>query len=165
MPRELPTARPFLGALRYGPSSASGPDPASRFLEMSPGDLATLGCYDFYTNAEVILSAKAQFSEAQRAALIARADECAGSAVGAGGFFSWTDPRLLIEGAKEVAADPVGAITGALGADGLLSGVADVVGNTVLALGGITLVVLGVLRLFGVQGAKVATAAVTRGRG
>lgn len=151
--RGIPTTGRLLGALRYGPSSASGPDPASRFLAMTPVELGGLGCYDFYQNSEVIISAKAQFTADQLAALQARAEECTGS----------KDPRLLVEGGKQVLADPVGAITGGLLGDGLLAGVADVLGNIVLATGGVVLVILGALRLFGVSGGDAARVAVGRG--
>lgn len=134
------TPGPLLGALRYGPSSSAGPDPASRFLEMSPAELAGLECRDFYANREVILSAKSQFSQPQLEALEARARECTGAGAGP-----------LIPTPTEVA-------TTVLGADGLLGGVADVVANTVLALGGVALIGLGVARIFGATPGRVAAA-------
>lgn len=138
----------LLGVLRYGPSSSFGPDPAAKYLEMSPGELAGIGCYDFARDAEVIISAKSQFTSAQLSALQARAEECTGS----------KDPRLLADafgagGDEGVISDVTaeGVIRGALGAEGLLGGVADVIGNALLALAGLGLVVLGVTRLFGVS--------------
>lgn len=138
----------LLGALRYGPSSSTGPDPAARYLEMTPGELEDLGCYDFARDAEVIISAKSSFDADQLAALRQRANECTGS----------LDPRLVADAfgaggetgvVENVTAQDV--VTGALGAEGLLGNVADVVGNALLALAGLGLVVVGVTRVFGVS--------------
>lgn len=165
MTRGAPTPGPLLGAGRYGASSSSGPDPAARYLAMPAAELAELECYDLYVNREVILAAATQFTAEQRAALSARAGKCANTAGGGGDFWTWIDPRLLVEGAKGVAADPIGAITDNILGSGLLGGVADVVGNAVLALGGVVLVVAGVLRLFGVSATQAAKTAATRGAG
>lgn len=133
----------LLGRLRYGASSSTGPDESAKYLEMSPGQLATLGCFEFARDREIILAARTRFSQAQLDALIQRAEECTGS----------RDPRLRADalGTGDVISDVTveGAITGALGAEGLLGGVADVIGNALLALAGLGLVVLGVSRVFG----------------
>lgn len=107
---------------------------------MSPAELAGIECRDYYANREVILSAKAQFSQPQLDALVARALECTGSGAG-----------TLIPSPGEVA-DTV------LGAEGLLGGVADVIANTVLALGGVALMAVGVARIFGATPGRVAAA-------
>lgn len=129
------------GALRYGPSSSSGPDAAAKYLEMTPAEIAGLKCIDFYKDREVIIAAKSQLSEAQRQAFQDRAFECTGS----------IDPGLR----THVIANAPGEIAGevvrsALGADGALGGIADIIGNTVLALAGVGLMGLGVARVFGV---------------
>lgn len=132
----------LLGALRYGASSSAGPDAAAKYLDMSPGELSGLKCLDFYKDREIILAAKSQFTEAQLSALRARALECTGS----------RDPGLITEvigdAPGELAAD---AVQSALGATGLLGGVADVIGNALLALAGLGLVVIGLTRVFGVS--------------
>lgn len=134
----------LLGALRYGPSSSSGPDDAARYLDMTPGELADLGCFEFARDAEIIIAAKTRFSGGQLASLRQRANECTGS----------LDPRLLGDalGTGDAIEDvtPQDVIEGALGAEGLLGGVADVIGNALLALAGLGLVVLGVGRVFGI---------------
>lgn len=132
----------LLGALRYGASASAGPDAAAKYLEMSPGELAGIKCLDFYKDREVILAAKSQFTDAQLSALRQRAAECTGS----------KDPGLITEVITDAPGEiAAGAVREALGATGLVGGLADVIGNALLALAGLGLVVLGVSRVFGVS--------------
>lgn len=136
------TPHRLLGVLRYGPSSSAGPDAAAKYLEMSPSELAGIKCLDFYKDREVILSAKSSFTEAQLAALRQRAAECTGS----------KDPGLITEVIADAPGEiAAGAVREALGATGLAGGLADVIGNALLALAGLGLVVMGVTRVFGVN--------------
>lgn len=137
----------LLGVLRYGASSSTGPDPSAEWLEMSPGELAGASCREIFEADEAILAAASSFTPAQRSALLARVEECADAGVLGVGLIP-----ALTRVQEEAPGGIVGAAArGALGAEGALGGLADVVGNALLALAGLGLVVLGVTRVFGVN--------------
>lgn len=142
--RSTPTTGRLLGALRYGPSAAAGPDPASRFLEMSPAELRELDCAEWDQNYEVFISAARQFTDEQNQAIAEVAIRC-----------------TRIGEVREGVLDPIGWAADALESalSSAVGSLADVIANTVLALAGVALVVIGVGRIFGVTPARVAGAA------
>lgn len=157
MPSRLPTAG-MLGAwanVRYGGYSSGGPDALSRFLEMTPAELRQLDCVEYREAADVIVAGRSQFSQAQRDALIARANECAVN--------NPLLPDLIDPGVKgNIVDDPAGGLRDA--ASSVLEGAGVVLGNIVISAAGVALIVMGISRMFGVNPVRAAARATPAGR-
>lgn len=153
----IPSAGLFGGwaSTRYGGFSVGGPDALSRFLEMTPAELGALDCVEYREAIPVIAAGAAQFSDAQRAALIDRADECA---VNNPLLPDVVDPGV----AGNVIDDPLGAVTDA--ASAVLEGAGVVLGNVVIAAAGVALIVAGVSRMFGTSPVRAAARLTPLGR-